>query len=157
MASQSLLASKTVLVVQFVNEYTYKSVWPGKARIHVEIQRGDWGRTPPPEKSQKIGFLSNTGLNPLKITKLPSKHSMLGHHRHASETPLSSETSYNAVSLAADDSTLIVLFGSTHQKKALQSCPILTKLSESPYVTRQREQNLSKASNQISLPQGMKN
>ena len=34
-----------------------------------------------------IGFLSNTGLDPLKISKLPSQHSMLDHHRHASETP----------------------------------------------------------------------
>ena len=46
------------------------------------------GGTPPPLKNHKnIGFLSNTGLDPLKITKLPSQHSMLGHHRHASETP----------------------------------------------------------------------
>ena len=35
-----------------------------------------------PEKSQ-IGFLSNTGPDPLKITKLPSEHSMLGHHPRA--------------------------------------------------------------------------
>ena len=40
---------------------------------------------PPPENSQNIGFLSNTGLDSLKITKLPSQHSMLGHHRHASD------------------------------------------------------------------------
>ena len=40
-----------------------------------------------PEKSQNIGFLSNTGLDPQKITKLPSQHSMLGHHQHASKTP----------------------------------------------------------------------
>ena len=54
----------------------------------MRIQRGGHGvRTPPPEKSQTIGCLSNTGLDPLKITKLPSQHSMLGHHQHASETP----------------------------------------------------------------------
>ena len=29
----------------------------------------------------------NTGPDPLKITKLPSQHSMLGHHRYASVTP----------------------------------------------------------------------
>ena len=34
-----------------------------------------------------IVFLSNTGLDPLKITKLPSQHSMLSHHQHTSETP----------------------------------------------------------------------
>ena len=48
---------------------------------------GGAGGPDPPEKSQNIGFLSNSGLDPLKITKLPSQHSMLGHHRHASETP----------------------------------------------------------------------
>ena len=37
--------------------------------------------------TQIDGFLSNTGPNPLKITKLPRQHLMLGHHRHASETP----------------------------------------------------------------------
>ena len=43
----------------------------------------------PPEKSQKyIGFLSNIGPELLKSTKLPSQHSMLGHHRNASETPI---------------------------------------------------------------------
>ena len=50
---------------------------------HVRIQRGgggggggDRGSKPSPEKSQKyknIGFLSNTDLNPLKMTKLPSQ------------------------------------------------------------------------------------
>ena len=44
-------------------------------------------RTPPLKKSQNIGFLINTGPDPLKITKPSSQHSMLGHHRHASETP----------------------------------------------------------------------
>ena len=41
-----------------------------------------WGPDPPPppDKSKNIGFLSNTGLNPLKITKLSSQHFMLGHH-----------------------------------------------------------------------------
>ena len=34
-----------------------------------------------------LGFLSNTGPDPLKFLKLPSQHSMLGHHRRASETP----------------------------------------------------------------------
>ena len=42
---------------------------------------------PPPGKLQNIGFLSNTGPDPLKITKLLIQLSMLGHHRPASETP----------------------------------------------------------------------
>ena len=32
-------------------------------------------------------FLSNTGPDPLKITKLPSQHSILDHLQPASETP----------------------------------------------------------------------
>ena len=32
-------------------------------------------------------FFSNTGPNPLKIVKLPKQLSILGHNRHASETP----------------------------------------------------------------------
>ena len=52
-----------------------------------ERRTGSPDPPPPPEKSQNVGFLSNTGLNPLKYTKLPSQHSLLGHHRHASETP----------------------------------------------------------------------
>ena len=49
---------------------------------------GDRGFGPPPLKNHKnTGFLSITGPDPLKITKLPNQHSILGHHRHASETP----------------------------------------------------------------------
>ena len=42
----------------------------------------------PLENYKNIGFLSNTGLDPLKITKLPIQHSMLGQHQPDSETPL---------------------------------------------------------------------
>ena len=42
----------------------------------------------PPLKNHKdIGFLINTGPDHLKMTKLPSQHSMSGHHRHTRETP----------------------------------------------------------------------
>ena len=41
----------------------------------------------PPGKHKNIGFLGNTGPDPLKITKLSSQHLMSGHHRHTSETP----------------------------------------------------------------------
>ena len=37
---------------------------------------------------KNIGFLSNTGPEPLIITKIPSQHSMLGHHRHSSENAI---------------------------------------------------------------------
>ena len=36
------------------------------------------------KNTKNIGFLSNTGPDPLKITKLPSQHSMFGHYRPAS-------------------------------------------------------------------------
>ena len=46
---------------------------------------GTGGPDPPSLKNHKnIGFLSNTGPDPLKVTKLP----ILCHHRPASETPL---------------------------------------------------------------------
>ena len=49
---------------------------------------GGTGDTDPPGKLKKnIGFFSNTCPDPLKITKLPSQHSMLGNHRPARETP----------------------------------------------------------------------
>ena len=35
---------------------------------------------------QRRGFLINTGTDPLKFSKLPSQHSTLGHHQHASKT-----------------------------------------------------------------------
>ena len=54
---------------------------------HVRIQRGEQGVWAPLKNKKNIGFLSNTGLDQLKITKLLSQHSMLGHHRHANETP----------------------------------------------------------------------
>ena len=60
--------------------------------FRVRIQRGAGvpdppPSPPPPENHKNIGFLSNTGPDPLKITKLPSQHSVLGHHQHTSETP----------------------------------------------------------------------
>ena len=41
----------------------------------------------PLENHKNIGFLSDTGPDPMKITKLSSQHSTLGHHRRASATP----------------------------------------------------------------------
>ena len=61
-------------------------VTPMISSIHTRIQRGIEGPDPS-ENHKNIVFLSNTGPDPLKITKLPSQHSMLGHHQHASETP----------------------------------------------------------------------
>ena len=59
-----------------------------------EVRKGTGPPPPPPptspEISQNLGFLSNTGPDPLKITKLASQHSILRHHRYASEKPLPS-------------------------------------------------------------------
>ena len=49
---------------------------------------GGTGDPDSPEKSQNIGFLSNIGPDPRKTKQLTSQHSVLGHHRPASETPL---------------------------------------------------------------------
>ena len=53
--------------------------------------RGGGGGARGPNLSLKnhknIGFLSNTGLDPIQITKLPSRHSRLGCHRHVNDTP----------------------------------------------------------------------
>ena len=99
--------------------------------FHVGIQRGGGtgGPDPPPLKNHKnIGF-----LGPWKITKLPSQHSMLGHHRPASETPM-------AFHWRADDGLLLVLFGSSfpsskkqQQKRRIWWTP-LAKLSGSVHV-----------------------
>ena len=49
---------------------------------------GGQGVRTSPRKSQKYRFFfSNTGPNPLKIVKLPSQLSILGHNWHDSETP----------------------------------------------------------------------
>ena len=53
--------------------------------------RGGTGSEPPPLKNHKnIEFLSNTGPDPLKFSKLLSQHSTFGHRGHASETPFKS-------------------------------------------------------------------
>ena len=74
----------------FSNNFICQIMWPLPSFIiHVLIQRrgGGQGIWAPHLKNHKnIEFLSNIGLYPLKITKLPSQHSMLGQHRHASET-----------------------------------------------------------------------
>ena len=55
--------------------------------FQTRIQRGDRGSGTPLKNHKNIGFLINTGPDPLKATKLQSQYSMLGQHRHASETP----------------------------------------------------------------------
>ena len=99
----------------FLMEQNEASTW--------RIQRGGQGlRTPPPLKNRKnIGFLSNIDLDPLKITRPPSQHSMVG--------PLSARQR-NAISMAflwqADDGPLFsgitILFPSHQLKKQQHQC-----------------------------------
>ena len=82
--------------------------------------RGDRGPEPPPPPPLKnyknIPFLSNTGTDSLKIKKLPSQHSSLGHIDPAVKRHL------KAFRWRAGDGLLIVVFGSsplisyTHKK-----------------------------------------
>ena len=48
---------------------------------------GHSGSGPPLKNHKNIEFPNNVDPDPLNITKLPSQHSMVGHYRHASETP----------------------------------------------------------------------
>ena len=68
-------------------------MYSAKIELCADPQGGGGVRTPL-KNHKNIGFLSNTGPGPLKITKLSSQHLMLGHHRDASECHL------NGVSLA---------------------------------------------------------
>ena len=53
-------------------------------RMDMRGSRKGGGRSrPPPEKSQNIGFLSNTGPDPLKNHKTTKPDLMLGHHQPA--------------------------------------------------------------------------
>ena len=49
--------------------------------------RGGDSGSGPLKNHKNIGFPSSIDPDPLKITKLPSQHTMIGHYRHARETP----------------------------------------------------------------------
>ena len=65
-------------------------------------------KTSPMKNHKNIEFLSNTGQDPLKFSKLPSQHSMLHHHRHASSAPF--KWSFAGGPMMAP---LLVIFGSS--------------------------------------------
>ena len=95
---------------------------------HERIQRGQGVLTTP---LKNPGFLSNTGPDPLKITKLPSQHSMLGHYRHASAT------AFNGCHWRINDDPLIVVFGSSLPSSA-KNKQKKTKLSGSNHDTNDK-------------------
>ena len=74
-----------------VKHYTFEVdlyLKDGRYRSACVDPEGGRRSRPPPEKSQKIySFLAILVRIPLKITKSPSQHSVLGHHQHASEMP----------------------------------------------------------------------
>ena len=102
---------------QFVFTYSkfphpWAQVWcKFSLALHARIQK--WTGGPDPLKIKEYSFFINTGPDPMKVTKLPSQHSMWGHYRHAREM---------AYRWLADDDPLLVLYGSFsphHQKKVL--------------------------------------
>ena len=83
----SKVASLAVIIIQ-VNQ-------PNEhVKFRMKSMGGSRGGTggldpPPPLKNQKnIGFPSNIDQDLIKITKLLSQHSMVGHYRHANDDPL---------------------------------------------------------------------
>ena len=55
-----------------------KASEPAGYALHARIKEGDRGPGPSMENHKAIGLLNNTDPHPLKITKLPSQHSMFG-------------------------------------------------------------------------------
>ena len=64
-------------------------VGPSAARRRMGGSRGETGGPDPLKNHKNIGFHSNTGPYPLKKYKatIQSQHSIMGHHRHVSDTP----------------------------------------------------------------------
>ena len=89
---------------------------------------GDRGSGPPAEKSQNIGYSSNTGPDPLKIHKAtkPAFNVFLSNHRHVSVTPFKW--------CFAGGPMMALLFPSSTKKKTVKVGPPLTKLSGSAHV-----------------------
>ena len=103
-------------------------LWLTYERLNITCADPEWGQgvRTPLEYYKNIGFLSNTGPDPLQITKLPSKHSMLCHYRPASETPFKWRFAGGAV-----DGPLIVVFGSFLPSSSLKKrCQSWTPLRQ---------------------------
>ena len=92
--------------------------------LHARNHRDTGGPDLPPDKSQNIGFLSNTGQDPLKIIKIPIRYSMFGHHRHADDDPIIHVVVFNSSlinkkkkkmkNIVSVGAPLARLFGSAH-------------------------------------------
>ena len=95
---------------------------------------GDRGSGLPLENYKNIGFLSNIGPDPLKITKLPIQHSMLGHHRPASETPFKWRFAGGPFKCPANSGIWILPPLIKKKKTYVKVGPSLTNFSGSPHA-----------------------
>ena len=80
-------AQTSLRIVKMTNNAYNKYRFLMKTGSHGRNPRGEGVRTPM-KIHKNIGFPSNIDPDPLKITKLPSQHSIVCHYRHACETPL---------------------------------------------------------------------
>ena len=85
---------------------------------------GGGGRGSRPE------FLSNTGLDPLKFSKVPRQYSMLDHYRHASEMPFKCCFTGGPIMVAFSGIWILSL----KKKKNVRFGPPLAKFSGSAHV-----------------------
>ena len=91
-------------------------------------------RTPPLKNHKNKGFLRNTGSDPLKITKLQSQLSMLGHHWpvSVSETPF--KWHFSGGPMMARLSDIWIVFPLSKKKEdVVRVGPPLAKLSGSTH------------------------
>ena len=81
MIANSADADETLLKINRCRVFTVVHItW-----VDPEGGQGVW--IPHPENHKNIGFSRNIDPDPLKFTKLPSQHSMVGCYQHATETP----------------------------------------------------------------------
>ena len=93
----------------------------------------DSGFGPPPQKNHKAkGFLSNTCPDLLKIAKLPSQHSMLGHRQPGIEMPCNSR--FAGVPMMAYFQWYLDPLSPHQQINVARVGPPLTKFSGSAHV-----------------------
>ena len=120
-----------------MGECVAKTIWtkPSLKNITLPFAAPDGGQGVRTLKNYKnIGSLSNTGPNPLKISKIPSQPLMLDHHRPARETPFKWRLSGGPI-LAFFSCIWSYLPSSTKKqnKKIIRVGPPLTELSGSAH------------------------
>ena len=89
---------------------------------------------------KNIGFLSKTGPEPLKITKLLRQHSILGRNRHASETPF--KQTKDVVKVGPP---LSKIFGSAHGTCVVHLYKTVDSIVNTVLLTSSNDSNESSA------------